>query len=131
MVLTLPPPDCAFCVPSGGAFLQPTRRPVRSTSFPVIRSPNPKAAEGEGSATGVLEAEDSLLWNQVEYSPDGMGVADADPLLKAHGGAPQVPLQPVPADQAPRSDKAEGSLEQFSQGESPWLPPSLSQGESL
>lgn len=83
-----------------GAGIGATRRLVRKTSFPVASS-----AVGEAA----------VVWNDVEYSRDGLGVVEGDPMLAEYEGHLRYRYNQFLTKKL-AIDQHEGGLDSFSKG---------------
>ena len=79
-------------------FSQATRRLVRKTSFPLRTS-----------------AVSTPVWNEVEYSRDGLEVVDVDPLLASHKAHLRYRYSEF-LQKKKLIDENEGGIEEFSRG---------------
>eukprot|EP00897_Mesotaenium_endlicherianum_P001684 jgi/Mesen1/1543/ME001330S00501 len=79
-----------------------TRRLVRKTSFPIARSASVKSSE-------------PVIWNEVEYSRDGLELLEVDPMLASHQGHLRYRYSQF-LQKKRAIDQHEGGLERFSRG---------------
>ncbi|CAI5508118.1 unnamed protein product [Closterium sp. Naga37s-1] len=86
----------------------------RKRVFPVRRLLPLRSAPGDSA--GITAREDApLIFNEVEYSPDGLAVVKADPLLASH--EPHLRYRYAQFLKLKRAlEQHEGGLEQFSRG---------------
>ncbi|CAI5960808.1 unnamed protein product [Closterium sp. NIES-65] len=122
--------QCAACCPSALRSLtdrpltplhpsppfQTTRCHVSRTVFPVRRLLPLRSAPGDSA--GITARDDApVIFNEVEYSPDGLAVLKHDPLLASH--EPHLRYRYAQFLKLKRAlEQHEGGLEQFSRGRS-------------
>ncbi|CAI5999489.1 unnamed protein product [Closterium sp. NIES-64] len=120
--------QCAACCPSALRSLtdrpltplhpsppfQTTRCHVSRTVFPVRRLLPLRSAPGDSA--GITARDDApVIFNEVEYSPDGLAVLKHDPLLASH--EPHLRYRYAQFLKLKRAlEQHEGGLEQFSRG---------------
>lgn len=85
-----------------------TRRLVRRTSFRIQSS-------ASAGTTGTACADSAPVWNDVEYSRDGLDVVKVDPFLASHEGHLRYRYSQF-LKMKRAIDDAEGGIEQFSRG---------------